>query len=108
MRIPTLPRQSAAAHRRGGAPAGTRTQTEAILSRLPLPIGLRELLGNPNDDSDGRARGLLDRAVARQRPADKGIGVAMAHAVLGLEPVDDLHVLADGTRRDDLLPLGDR
>lgn len=25
----------------GGAPAGTRTLTEAILSRLPLPIGLR-------------------------------------------------------------------
>lgn len=25
----------------GRTPAGTRTQTEAILSRLPLPIGLR-------------------------------------------------------------------
>src|SRR6185437_13625118 len=27
------------------APAGTRTQTEAILSRLPLPIGLRGRAG---------------------------------------------------------------
>lgn len=41
----------------------------------------------------------------RERPADEGIGVAVAHAEFGLEITHDSHVLFDMTLLDDLLPL---
>lgn len=40
-------------------------------------------------------------------PRHEGVGVAVPEAVLGLEVLDDLHVLADGSRVDHLEPVLD-
>ena len=40
--------------------------------------------------------------------AEQGVGVAVAHAVILLEPFDELHLLGRWARPDGLLPLGDR
>ena len=44
--------------------------------------------------------------VAGQGPGNKGIGVAVTQAMLGLQEANDFHVLGLATTCNDLLPLG--
>src|SRR5882672_1332088 len=66
-----------------GAPGGVRTHTVAILSRLPLPVGLRGPGANPASDELGAAghRERLDPA-AHAELGEQGLRVA-AHGALG-------------------------
>src|SRR5579875_1435179 len=71
---------SPAGHPRRRAPGGTRTHTAAILSRLPLPIGLqgpgRTLLGQPR-----RAGGPDEDLLQHRGGQPAGEGVLLADVV---------------------------
>lgn len=79
-------------HGPGGAPATGRDL------RHPHPAGRRSVLTAPSS----RLLGL------GQRGGDQRVGVAVAEAVLGLQPGDQLHVLGQRGGADEVLPLRDR
>ena len=43
--------------------------------------------------------------VARQRPTNDRVRVAVPHSILGLEVANDRHVLVEATFHNDFLPL---
>jgi len=46
--------------------------------------------------------------IARERPANKSIGVSVTHLILRFKIVHDLHVFFDATVGNNLLPFNNR
>ena len=73
----------------GGGPAGIRTQTLPILSRLPLPVGLRGLVVGVPGFEPGRSDGALCSTGRRGQPYPPDTRTFLLTSLaesLGIEP----------------------
>jgi hypothetical protein len=72
-----------------GGPAGIRTQTLPILSRLPLPVGLRGLVVGVPGFEPGRSNGALCSTGRRGQPYPPDTRTFLLTSLaesLGIEP----------------------